>query len=222
MRALAFGMLDPDGERHRVALAHVRACPSCRSRVASLRGLAVALPPVLTLPGRAGLAALAAGGAHGSAGSIGSGASAPLGVSAAAGSGAAGGGWALGGSGLAAKLAAGCLLAIGVGAGCVTLGRAGGHRGHPVPAAGRSAAAAPARIRRGRPALRSHATPRHRPAARARTASENGARREFTPEQPEPVPAGKQRVARAARERGGHQPGAAAPAGAAEREFSPG
>ena len=30
MRALAFGMLDPDGERHRVALAHLRACPACR------------------------------------------------------------------------------------------------------------------------------------------------------------------------------------------------
>ena len=47
MRALAFGLLDPDGERHRP-----RPCPPfvlarpARRRVASLRGLAVVLPPV--------------------------------------------------------------------------------------------------------------------------------------------------------------------------------
>jgi RNA polymerase sigma factor (sigma-70 family) len=46
MRALAFGVLDPEGERHRLALAHQRSCPACRAYVLQLRGLAAALPPV--------------------------------------------------------------------------------------------------------------------------------------------------------------------------------
>lgn len=50
MRALAFGVLDPEGERHRLALAHQRSCPACRAYVLQLRGLAAALPPVF-LPG---------------------------------------------------------------------------------------------------------------------------------------------------------------------------
>ncbi len=40
MRAYAFGMLDPGGERHALAVAHCRECPACRAHVASLRGLA--------------------------------------------------------------------------------------------------------------------------------------------------------------------------------------
>ncbi len=109
MRALAYGILDRDGERYRLALSHHRRCPSCRAYVVSLRGIAVALPPVL-LPGvRAALAGISAGGA-------GSGAS-----GAAAVSGAGGGGMAFAGAPLGAKLAAGCLLAVGVGAGCVGL-----------------------------------------------------------------------------------------------------
>lgn len=53
MRALAFGVLDPEGERHRVALAHRESCPACRAYVRSLRGLAAVLPPVFVpgLPG---------------------------------------------------------------------------------------------------------------------------------------------------------------------------
>jgi DNA-directed RNA polymerase specialized sigma24 family protein len=46
MRALAFGILDPDGERHALAMAHCRECPACRAHVASLRGLASVLPPL--------------------------------------------------------------------------------------------------------------------------------------------------------------------------------
>jgi RNA polymerase sigma factor (sigma-70 family) len=50
MRAYAFGLLDPDGERHRLAVAHLRECPSCRTHVACLRGLASVLaPPPFTL-----------------------------------------------------------------------------------------------------------------------------------------------------------------------------
>lgn len=49
MRAYAFGILDPEGERHALAHAHLRECPACRMFVLSLRGLATVLPP-LPLP----------------------------------------------------------------------------------------------------------------------------------------------------------------------------
>jgi hypothetical protein len=49
MRAYAFGLLDPEGERHALAVAHQRRCPACRAYVASLRGLAAIVPPG-TLP----------------------------------------------------------------------------------------------------------------------------------------------------------------------------
>jgi RNA polymerase sigma factor (sigma-70 family) len=139
MRGLAFGMLDPQGDRYRLAHSHSEACPACRAYVLSLRGLAVVLPPAPALlhPLLAGGAAGAASGALTGSGAGGAGAggsagaaSAPLGAgglsaSGAAGAGAAGGGWWLAG-GAGAKLAAGCLLALGVGAGCVALeGRAG-------------------------------------------------------------------------------------------------
>jgi RNA polymerase sigma factor (sigma-70 family) len=130
MRGLAFGILDPQGERYRLALSHRDACPACRAYVLSLRGLAAALPPVPALlnpilaGGAAGAGGAASAGALPGSGSAGA-TSAPLGAGAlsasgAAGAGAAGGGWWLTG-GLGAKLAAGCLLALGVGAGCVAL-----------------------------------------------------------------------------------------------------
>lgn len=50
MRAFAFGILDPEGERHALALSHCRECPACRAHVASLRGLASVLPPALLAP----------------------------------------------------------------------------------------------------------------------------------------------------------------------------
>jgi RNA polymerase sigma factor (sigma-70 family) len=51
MRAYAFGMLEPGGERHALAVAHCRECPACRAHVASLRGLASVLPlPLLPRP----------------------------------------------------------------------------------------------------------------------------------------------------------------------------
>ncbi|HEX3692033.1 MAG TPA: sigma-70 family RNA polymerase sigma factor [Solirubrobacteraceae bacterium] len=46
LRAYAFGILDSDGERHALAVAHTRECPSCRAQVALMRGLAVVLPPL--------------------------------------------------------------------------------------------------------------------------------------------------------------------------------
>jgi DNA-directed RNA polymerase specialized sigma24 family protein len=153
MRALAFGMLDPQGERHRLALMHHGQCPACRAYVVSLRGLAAALPPVF-LPWSLGAATLAraggavhAGGAAGAAGggaggasaggtassgapggAAGAGLQAGRGVAGAASAsgaagvgGAAGGGWLIGAGPFGAKLAVGCLLALGVGAGCVAL-----------------------------------------------------------------------------------------------------
>ena len=150
MRGLAFGILDPQGDRYRLALSHSDACPACRAYVLSLRGLAAVLPPVPALlhPLLAGGAAggASAGGALAGSGSAGVGAggsaggatSASLGAGAgtlsasgAAGAGAAGGGWWLAG-GVGAKLAAGCLLALGVGAGCVALE---GHGHAPTKAA---------------------------------------------------------------------------------------
>jgi len=44
MRGLAYGILDPDGERYRLALIHHGECPACRAYVVSLRGLAAVLP----------------------------------------------------------------------------------------------------------------------------------------------------------------------------------
>jgi RNA polymerase sigma factor (sigma-70 family) len=144
MRALAYGILDPDGERYRLALTHRRRCSSCRAYVVSLRGLAAALPPVL-LPGArfvlAGLAGRAsrarAALAHVAGRGSGAGASSAPG---AVGASSAGGGLALAGP-FGAKLAVGCLMAIGVGAGCIGLGAAhnpGPVRSHPQSA--RSAA----------------------------------------------------------------------------------
>jgi RNA polymerase sigma factor (sigma-70 family) len=157
MRGFAYGILDPRGERYRLARAHQTACPSCRAYVLSLRGLAAVLPPVpamlhLVLGAGAGAAvgagsgAAAAGGA-GSASSAASGAGAAvpagsgagvagLSASGAVGAGAAGGGWWLAGGPLGAKLAVGCLLALGVGAGCAALegrshnGRVASHAHH--------------------------------------------------------------------------------------------
>ncbi len=132
MRALAFGILDPDGNRYRLALMHHSQCPACRAYVVSLRGLAAALPPALLPSGIAAAAlARAAEGLHAGAKAAGGGTGAATGVggvaatSGAAGavgaSGAAGGSWLFGAGPLGAKLAIGCVLALGVGAGCAVL-----------------------------------------------------------------------------------------------------
>jgi DNA-directed RNA polymerase specialized sigma24 family protein len=129
MRGLAFGILDPQGERYRLARLHQRECPACRAYILSLRGLAAVLPP-LALPGSLG-AALGAGAGAGVAGRAGAGAgvSGGAGAGASAGAlsasgaagvgGAAGGGWLLTGGSVGAKLAVSCLLALSVG--CVAL-----------------------------------------------------------------------------------------------------
>src|SRR6202050_2446418 len=135
MRALAYGILDPDGQRHQLALAHHDDCPACRAYVRSLRGLAVVLPPVFR-PWGLGASVLARAGAD-AAGGIGAGAGPRGGAGAAGGAGSAGGaaslsgavgaggaasgGWLVAGGTFAGKLAAGCPLAARVGAGCLAL-----------------------------------------------------------------------------------------------------
>jgi DNA-directed RNA polymerase specialized sigma24 family protein len=139
MRALAYGILDPEGERYQLALMHHGQCPACRAYVVSLRGLAAALPPVLLPWGVAAAALVRAGeglhagaaaggagsGAIGNGGVGGTGSAAGAGAVSASGAagagGVAGGGWLVGAGPLGAKLAVGCLLALGVGAGCVAL-----------------------------------------------------------------------------------------------------
>ncbi len=135
MRGLAYGILDPDGERYRLALLHRDGCPACRAYVLSLRGLAAVLPPAPVLlhcalgatgAGMAGAGAgstAAAGGPAGGAGTPGAGTgAAALSAPGVAGAGAAGGGWWLAGGPFGAKLAVSCLVALGVGAGCAALG----------------------------------------------------------------------------------------------------
>jgi hypothetical protein len=143
MRGLAFGILDPEGERYQLALAHRSECPACRAYILSLRGLAAVLPVPMFLPGVLGTGALAgagagvgagagtgvgAGGAGAGAGAgTGAGAGAQVGsgigalsASGAAGAGGvAGGGWLFAG-GIGAKLAVGCLV-VAFSAGCVAL-----------------------------------------------------------------------------------------------------
>jgi RNA polymerase sigma factor (sigma-70 family) len=153
MRALAYGILDPGGERYRLAVMHRSECPACRAYVLSLRGLAAVLPPTF-LPSGLCAAVLARGGARAAAGAgasssgaSGAGASGAGGhlagtqgggavgaMSAAAGTGGAGGGWLVAGGSLGAKLTVGCLLALGVGAGCVALNAGSGHGRPPAPA----------------------------------------------------------------------------------------
>jgi RNA polymerase sigma factor (sigma-70 family) len=251
MRALAFGVLDPDGERYQLALMHRSECPSCRVYVTSLRGLAATLPPVF-LPYGLGAAALArmSGGTHASsaAGAAGGGAGAGAGAlsaSGAAGAGAgaggmAGGGWLFAGAG---KLAAGCVLALSVGAGCVALDVGAQHSHAPRHRIAHAAAATSHTVAigvgaRGLAASQSNSTHAH--SATVALTPAGKASREFGPEQA--LAAGGQRsvisarpTAPAARTASSAASGATAGvsgaggasqsaggASAAEREFSPG
>jgi DNA-directed RNA polymerase specialized sigma24 family protein len=255
MRALAFGVLDPGGERYSLAAQHRSECPACRAYVLSLRGLAAALPPSFWPlgPGAAILShacaaahagsAAAAGkgvgaGAAGAGGTAGTAAGA--GVAGGAGSGGAlagGAGGVLIGGPLGAKLALGCLLALGVGVGCIAVqdGRGPAAR---VPARQARLAAvthhaltvtAPQPEASGAVGRSATAAP-HAPVV---TEAGGGAAREFSPEAGAPaqvaVPLASSRpTARAASAEFSSAPAASAvapgggAAGPATREFSPG
>lgn len=107
MRAFAFGLLDPAGNRYQVAVSHQRSCPACSAYVRALRGLAAFLPPPLPF----GVAALWGGGLSWRAAGCGG---------CAAGQGAAQIG--LAGIGAGAMKAATAALLVGVGATTATLG----------------------------------------------------------------------------------------------------
>ncbi len=177
MRALAFGMLDPDGDRYALAMAHCRECPPCRAHVASLRGLAVVLPPLpisLALAGGVGVAARA------TASIAGRGSGVPV-------SGSVSAGWSgLGGS-FALKFAIGGLIVFGGGY-TVVDGLAHGSSHRPLPASGLSIANgslhAPFAARPQHPHRNTRASMRRaRPLRSAhRSASAASATREFGPE----------------------------------------
>jgi DNA-directed RNA polymerase specialized sigma24 family protein len=124
MRALAFGILDPTGERYRLAQLHRRECPACRAYIISLRGLAAVLPP-LPLPWGPGAIGFGGGAAAG----VGAGGGAGAGAGASVGT---GGGSLFAGGSLGAKLATGCLLVASVGGGCVAIVAHTAHT-HTVP-----------------------------------------------------------------------------------------
>lgn len=76
VRAYAVGILDPDGEKYRLAQGHLENCPACRRQVWVIRGLAVGVPPLpllvkLTSAAGAGASATGFAGVSGSAKSSG-------------------------------------------------------------------------------------------------------------------------------------------------------
>jgi DNA-directed RNA polymerase specialized sigma24 family protein len=177
MRAYAFGVLDPEGERHALAVAHRNACPACRAYVASLRGLASVLPP-LPLLSRFVLAGGAGATAGGSSVATG-------GSSVVTGTGIAGS--------LTAKLAVTALVVLGTGYAVL------GSRAHGSPVSRHSTAAprsfvggalprasSPRRNRTttGHRARRvtSHSSPRHTRSSRSTHPAGEAAAREFGPE----------------------------------------
>ncbi len=207
MRALAFGVLDPEGERHRIALAHRSSCPSCRAYVLSLRGLSATLPPVF-LPGLLGESGL-----HG--GAVTGGLRAPTVHASRIGGRFTGTG--LGG----AKIALAGALVLGAGAAGVALTAAPSrahlhpsHRGAVVlgrdhPVAARAEAKAHPRAREAKAHRRS--TARRISARRARAVrSPSAALREFGIERPQAVAPGSGSA---------RSPGRAGSSGQAEREF---
>ncbi len=213
MRGLALGVLDPRGERYRLAQAHRDRCPACRAYVRSLRGLAAVLPPLpallrWVLDSTRGATAAGGGVAHGAGIQAGrphgpasphaglpSGAGAPpvSTTAGAGGAGAAGGGWLVAGGGAATKLAVGCVLAAGLSAGCVALTLGPVQRAHPRthrPPAHRAALAGGGQREVGHAFASALPAPRARPAgggaARGAPTSSPAARasHEFGPEQP--------------------------------------
>ncbi len=134
MRGLAYGILDPERRALPLALMHRDECPACRAYVLSLRGLAAVLPSGAAAAGARRWSTRGAGrrsgsGRRGAAPAVGRararrprfGVGGALTASGRGRGRRAGGGWLLAGGPVGAKLAVGCLLALGVGAGCVAL-----------------------------------------------------------------------------------------------------
>ena len=133
MKAYAFGVLDPGGERWELASAHLSECPGCRRYVRGLRGIAAVAPPI-GIP-IAAFAALGAGGTAAGAAAAGSGAGAGSAATAGAtaqtastagvgstATAAAGAGGGLGATAIAATAAVVVTAAAGIGGFAVTRG----------------------------------------------------------------------------------------------------
>jgi DNA-directed RNA polymerase specialized sigma24 family protein len=181
MRAYAFGILDPEGERYALAVAHTRECPACRAHVASLRGLASVLPlpllPRLALSGAGGVGTTAGGAATrlvASGGRLRTRAD-----------------WAWGGPGgpLTAKLAVLAVATVGT---CYALFGSGAHGSPPArriaapsPFAGKALLQVPFPVRSRPVRSRRSSAPHARALHKAHSANEAAAR-EFGPERIQP------------------------------------
>lgn len=191
MRAFAFGVLAPGGERHTLAVAHCRECPACRAHVASLRGLAAVLPLPLFSPLALAGGAAGAGAAAGGVGATGAGTTvAGVGMSAGVG----GTGWSGVAGSLTAKLAVTALVVFG--AGYAVLGNRPHGRPAPRTAAKPSAVAngtlshalfpalgVPARVRRStRRSSTAHTRSSHTRSSHTPHSAGEAAGREFGPE----------------------------------------
>ena len=175
MKAYAFGVLDPDGERWQLASDHLSECPGCRRYVRGLRGVGAVAPPI-GLP----IAALAllGGGAAGAAaaGASGSGAAGGAGGSGAAGStGSAAGGAASAGGGIGAAgaaVAATAVIAV-AGLGAFALVNNGDDKKQVPPQ--QAAPAAPASNAPSQPAASSTPASSSKPKAKAKPKQEQQA-----------------------------------------------
>jgi DNA-directed RNA polymerase specialized sigma24 family protein len=159
MRAYAFSILDPEGERYGLASAHLRECPACRAHVATLRGLAAVLPPLpLAL-------ALVGGGGAAAGTTAGSGTASTTGTGSGTGTST---GWTGGMGSLTAKLAVVGMVAIGTGLALHGAAAHGGSAGTTRVVSGSPSLAGNSRLRF------SLLTPlpqaRHRPTVRAASA----------------------------------------------------
>ncbi len=117
MKAYAFGVLDPDGERWQLASAHLRECPGCRRYVRGLRGIGAIAPPIgLPLAAMALIGGGAAGSGAAASGAggqtTGAGASTGAGAGGSSSGAAAAGGVASGGGGIGAAGAAVAATAV--------------------------------------------------------------------------------------------------------------
>jgi DNA-directed RNA polymerase specialized sigma24 family protein len=141
MKAYAFGVLEPDGERHQLAAGHLRECPGCRSYVRGMRGIAAVAPPAglpIALVAALGAGGAATGGAAAAPGSgaTSSGAGAAGSSAATSGSSTAAAGAGAGGLGVTGIAAAAAAVVVVAGAGGFAVaGRSGDEPKSPPPAA---------------------------------------------------------------------------------------
>jgi DNA-directed RNA polymerase specialized sigma24 family protein len=186
MKAYAFGVLDPDGERWKLASDHLRECPGCRRYVRGLRGVGAVAPPV-GLP--IALLALLGGGAAGGAAAASSAAGGGAGGGGGSGAGAAGGGAASSGSGIGAAGAAVAATAVvaAAGLGVFAVVRDDDKQQSPPPQ--RAVPAAPASATPSQPAASSPSRAKAKPKKAKEKASAQSGDESPAGAQPAPVPA---------------------------------